>query len=152
VGGVIFHQRISDLFEDIMFPGGLTYSGHPLAMASINAALHAMDEEGMIEHAKAMGEDHLRPGLLALHAKHPVMGEVRGLGCFFALDLVEDPVTKAPLDAASVGRIKGEIVARKLLPFVVDNRIHVVPPLIVTPEQIQSALGIYDDALSAAGF
>ncbi len=62
------------------------------------------------------------------------------------------PGDEGALDAASVGRIKGEIVARKLLPFVVDNRIHVVPPLIVTPEQIQTALGIYDDALSAAGF
>jgi taurine--2-oxoglutarate transaminase len=74
-------------------------------------------------------------------------------GCFFALDLVAKTLSrKLPLDAASMGRIKGEIVARKLLPFVVDNRIHVVPPLIVTPEQIETALGIYDEALSAAGF
>ena len=152
VGGVIFHQRIADFFEDTMFPGGLTYSGHPLAMASINAALQAMTDEGMVENAKAMGEDHLRPGLLALQAQHPVIGDVRGLGCFFALDLVADPITKAPLDAGAMGRLKGEMVARKLLPFVVDNRIHVVPPLIVTPEQIETALHIYDEALSAAGF
>jgi taurine--2-oxoglutarate transaminase len=51
-----------------------------------------------------------------------------------------------------MGRLKGEMVARKLLPFVVDNRIHVVPPLIVTPEQIETALHIYDEALTAAGF
>jgi taurine--2-oxoglutarate transaminase len=152
VGGVIFHQRIAEFFEDTMFPGGLTYSGHPLAMASINAALQAMEDEGMVNNAKTMGEDHLRPGLLALQANHPAIGDVRGLGCFFALDLVADPVTKAPLDAAAMGRIKGEIVARKLLPFVVDNRIHVVPPLIVSPEQIQTALHIYDEALTAAGF
>ena len=152
VGGVIFHQRIAEFFEDTMFPGGLTYSGHPLAMASINAALQAMEDEGMVNNAKTIGEDHLRPGLLALQANHPAIGDVRGLGCFFALDLVADPVTKAPLDAAAMGRIKGEIVARKLLPFVVDNRIHVVPPLIVSPEQIQTALHIYDEALTAAGF
>ena len=63
-----------------------------------------------------------------------------------------DPVTKSPLDAGAMGRLKGEMVARKLLPFVVDNRIHVVPPLIVTPEQIETALHIYDEALTAAGF
>ncbi len=152
VGGVIFHQKISDYFEDTMFPGGLTYSGHPLAMASITAALGAMKAEGMVENAKAMGDNHFRPGLATLAAAHPVIGDVRGLGCFFALDLVADPVTKAPLDAASMGRIKGELLARRLLPFVVDNRIHVVPPLIVTPEQIDTALGIYDEALTAAGF
>jgi taurine---2-oxoglutarate transaminase len=152
VGGVVFHKRISDFFDDAMFPGGLTYSGHPLAMASINAALQAMKDEGIVENARTMGEEHLRPGLATLQANHAVIGDVRGLGCFFALDLVADPVTKAPLDAGSVGRIKGEIIARKLLPFVVDNRIHVVPPLIVTPEQIQHALHIYDEALTAAGF
>ena len=152
VGGVIFHQKISDYFEDTMFPGGLTYSGHPLAMASITAALGAMKAEGMVENAKAMGDNPFRPGLATLAAAHPVIGDVRGLGCFFALDLVADPVTKAPLDAASMGRIKGELLARRLLPFVVDNRIHVVPPLIVTPEQIDTALGIYDEALTAAGF
>jgi len=152
VGGVIFHQKISDYFEDTMFPGGLTYSGHALAMASMTAALGAMKAEGMVENAKAMGDNHVRPGLATLAAAHPVIGDVRGLGCFFALDLVADPVTKAPLDAASMGRIKGELLARRLLPFVVDNRIHVVPPLIVTPEQIDTALGIYDEALTAAGF
>jgi taurine--2-oxoglutarate transaminase len=152
VGGVVFHRRIAEYFDDTMFPGGLTYSGHPLAMASINAALGAMKDEGIVDNARIMGDEHLRPGLLKLQEEHPAIGEVRGLGCFFALDLVADPVTRAPLDAVAVGRLKTELVTRKLLPFVVDNRIHVVPPLIVTPDQIATALGIYDEAFTAAGF
>jgi taurine--2-oxoglutarate transaminase len=149
VGGVVFSKALAQYFDNAMFPGGLTYSGHPLAMASIVATLDAMSEEGMLEHSREMGEKYLRPGLLALAKKHPMIGEVRGLGCFFALDLVSDPHTRQPLDAATVMKLKGELVARKLLPFVVDNRIHVVPPLIVTPEQIAEALAIYDEAFTA---
>jgi taurine--2-oxoglutarate transaminase len=149
VGGVVFSNALSQYFDNTMFPGGLTYSGHPLAMASIVAALDAMSDEGMVENAREMGEKHLRPGLTALAAKHSMIGEVRGLGCFFALDLVADPVTREPLDAATIGKLKSELLARKLLPFVVDNRIHVVPPLIVTPEHIATALAIYDEAFAA---
>jgi taurine--2-oxoglutarate transaminase len=152
VGGVIFSTTLSDYFEFHMFPGGLTYSGHPLAMASIVAALDAMQDEAMLDNATMIGEEHLRPGLADLAAKHPVIGEVRGLGCFFALELVSDPESRKPLDAGSVLAIKAEILSRGLLPFAVDNRIHVVPPLIVTPADVSQALRIYDEALSAAGF
>ncbi|MFM1953408.1 MAG: hypothetical protein RL187_617, partial [Actinomycetota bacterium] len=148
----VFHRKLAEFFDDKMFPGGLTYSGHPLAMASINAALQAMEDEGMVDNAQKMGDDHLRPGLLALQEKHPVIGDVRGLGCFFALELVEDRVTKKPVEASVIGTLKTEMVTRGLLPFVVDNRIHVVPPLIVNAEQVDQALAIYDDALEAAGF
>ncbi|MCF8547315.1 MAG: aspartate aminotransferase family protein [Pontimonas sp.] len=149
VGGVVFSNALAQYFDNTMFPGGLTYSGHPLAMASIVAAPDAMNDEGMVDNAREMGEKYLRPGLTALAAKHPMIGEVRGLGCFFALDLVADPVTREPLDAATVGKLKSELLSRKLLPFVVDNRIHVVPPLIVTPEHIATALAIYDEAFAA---
>jgi taurine---2-oxoglutarate transaminase len=149
VGGVVFSEALAQYFDNTMFPGGLTYSGHPLAMASIVATLDAMESEGMVAHAAQMGEQYLEPGLHTLAQKHPMIGEVRGLGCFFALDLVADPVTREPLDAATMGRLKTELLSRHLLPFVVDNRIHVVPPLIVTPDEIAQALAIYDEAFQA---
>jgi taurine--2-oxoglutarate transaminase len=152
VGGVIFSTTLSNYFESHMFPGGLTYSGHPLAMASIVAALDAMEEEAMLDNATMIGEEYLRPGLADLAKAHPVIGEVRGLGCFFALELVSDPESRTPLDAGAMANIKAEILSRGLLPFAVDNRIHVVPPLIVTPEDVSQALRIYDDALTAAGY
>jgi taurine---2-oxoglutarate transaminase len=149
VGGVVFSTTLSEYFDDRMFPGGLTYSGHPLAMASIVATIDAMAEEGMVENAREMGDKHIRPGLMKLADAHPIIGEVRGLGCFFALDLVADPVTKKPVDQAMMGSLKAEMLSRGLLPFVVDNRIHVVPPLIVNAEQIDQALSIYDEAFHA---
>ena len=148
-GGVVISESIANEFENQVFPGGLTYSGHPLAMASIVGALDAMEADGIVENAKVIGRDHLAPGLAALAAKHPLIGEVRGLGVFWALDLVIDPETREPVSATTILELKKELLARGLLPFAADNRIHVVPPCIVTPEEVATALAIYDEAFTA---
>jgi taurine---2-oxoglutarate transaminase len=108
-----------------------------------------MTDEGVVENAKLIGEKHLGPGLHALAEKHPMIGEVRGLGVFWALDLVTDRATRQPVGADVIGRLKSELMARKVLPFAADNRIHVVPPCIVTPEQVAVALQAYDGAFTA---
>jgi taurine---2-oxoglutarate transaminase len=148
-GGVVISESIANKFDDDVFPGGLTYSGHPLAMASIVAALDAMTSEGIVDNARTIGTNHLGPGLRALAEKHPVIGEVRGLGVFWALDLVEDRTSRLPVSSAVIGALKGELMARGLLPFFADNRLHVVPPCVVTPDEVARALAIYDEAFSA---
>ena len=148
-GGVVISESIANDFETQVFPGGLTYSGHPLAMASIVASIDAMDEEGIIDNARMIGADHLGPGLAALAAKHPMIGEVRGLGVFWALDLIDDPETRDPVSGAVVAQVKTELMARGLFPFSADNRIHVVPPCVVTPDEVARALAIYDEAFTA---
>jgi taurine---2-oxoglutarate transaminase len=144
VGGVIFTPDIAAHFDNTVFPGGLTYSGHPLAMASIIAALDAMENEGIVENARLIGDTVLGPGLRALQDKYPVIGEVRGLGVFFALDLVKDRTTKEPVDAAYIGKLKSTLLEHGLLGFAAENRLHVVPPLIVTDEQVAEGLEILD--------
>lgn len=148
-GGVIMSPRVAAEFDERVFPGGLTYSGHPLAMASIVASIDAMTEEGIIDNAAMIGADHLGPGLRALAEKHPMIGEVRGLGVFWALDLVTDAGTREPVGPAVIGALKKELLARGVIPFAADNRIHVVPPCIVTPEQVATALEAYDAAFTA---
>ncbi|GAA3748310.1 aspartate aminotransferase family protein [Leifsonia bigeumensis] len=148
-GGVVISESIANAFVDEVFPGGLTYSGHPLAMAAIVATLDAMDEEGIIENAATIGRDHLAPGLAELQAKHPMIGEVRGVGVFWALDLVADRATHEPVNAAVIGALKSELQQRGLLPFASENRIHVVPPCVVTTDEVASALRIYDEAFTA---
>ncbi|GAA1058256.1 aspartate aminotransferase family protein [Agromyces luteolus] len=147
VGGVVISDEIAADFDEQVFPGGLTYSGHPLAMASIVGALDAMESEGIVDHARRVGAEAIAPALTELAEKHAVIGEVRGEGVFWALDLVADPETREPLPAAEVGRIKGAIVERGLLPFVAENRIHVVPPCVVTAEEVEQATAIYDEVL-----
>jgi taurine--2-oxoglutarate transaminase len=148
-GGVILSESIANAFDAQVFPGGLTYSGHPLAMASIVGALDAMETEGIVENAKMIGEDHLAPGLAALAAKHPMIGDVRGVGVFWALDLVDDVATHAPVSAATIGELKKQLLSRGLLGFFADNRLHVVPPCVVTPKEVETALSIYDEAFTA---
>jgi taurine--2-oxoglutarate transaminase len=146
-GGVLIPPVIAAEFDTRVFPGGLTYSGHPLAMASIVATIDAMREEGIVEHARRIGAEVLAPALHALAERHACIGEVRGLGVFWALDLVEDRETRAPLAAPEMARIKQGLVAGGLLPFVQDNRVHVVPPCIVTEDEVARAIAIYDAVL-----
>ena len=81
--------------------------------------------------------------------RSPLIGDVRGLGVFWALDLVADPVSREPVSGVVIGQLKKELMARGLLPFAADNRIHVVPPCVVTPEEVARALAIYDEAFTA---
>lgn len=146
-GGVLISEPIAAYFNDHFFPGGLTYSGHPLAMAAIVATLDAMDEEGVVENAAKIGNGVLGEGLKTLAAKHPIIGEVRGSGVFWALELVVNQQTRQPVPAAIMTEIKSTLLKHGLLPFVVENRIHVVPPCIVTEAEVTQGLAILDSVL-----
>ncbi|THI92108.1 aspartate aminotransferase family protein [Nocardioides sp.] len=148
VGGVVISDAIASTFDDRVFPGGLTYSGHPLAAASIVASIDAMEEEGIVDHARQLGAEVIGPGLAALANRHPVVGEVRGAGVFWAVELVADRSTREPLSAALMGRAKAELLGRGLIPFIADNRIHVVPPCVVTADEVAEALKAYDAVLT----
>ena len=146
-GGVLISEPIARYFDDHFFAGGLTYSGHPLAMAAIVATIDAMKEEKVVENAASIGNEVLRPGLEALAEKHAIIGEVRGRGLFQALELVSDRAKKTPLAAGDMAEIKGALTEAGLLSFVVENRIHVVPPCTITAEQVQKGLGILHGVL-----
>lgn len=150
LGGVLLSDAVAATFDERVFPGGLTYSGHPLATAAAVATIEAMTSEGIVEHAHAIGVDVLGPALAGLAERHEVIGEVRGEGVFWALELVSDRATREPVSAAVMGRIKSALFERDLLPFVSENRIHVVPPCVVTAEEIAQAVAIYDDVLSTS--
>jgi taurine--2-oxoglutarate transaminase len=147
-GGVIISDEIASDFDSTVFPGGLTYSGHPLAMASIVGALDAMADEGIVENAATIGREAIGPALTELAEKHAVIGEVRGEGVFWAMELVADATTREPLPAPVMGKIKTALVGRGLLPFVQDNRIHVVPPCTVTADEVAEAIDAYDAVLT----
>ena len=152
-GGVVISGDIAETFRERVFPGGLTYSGHPLAMASIVASIDAMKEEGIVENAARIGRDVLAPGLAELAEKHPVIGDVRGLGVFWALDLVKNRATKEPLapyggSSPAMNQFMSECRARGLMPFMNFNRTHVVPPCIVTDSEAREGLAILDEVFT----
>lgn len=153
VGGVVISDPIAATFDERVFPGGLTYSGHPLAAASIVASIDAMKEEGIVENAARIGEDVLGPGLRELAERHPVIGEVRGLGVFWALDLVSSRETREPLapyggSSPAMAELTAEVKKRGALPFANFNRYHVVPPCTITEAEAKEGLAILDEAFA----
>ncbi|CAL8972804.1 Hypotaurine/taurine--pyruvate aminotransferase [Cellulomonas sp. T2.31MG-18] len=148
-GGVLISDPVAATFDERVFPGGLTYSGHPLAMAAIEATVTAMEDEGVVPNAAAIGTDVLAPGLAELAAGQPLVGEVRGTGVFWAVELVADRDSRRPVSPATMGAVKRALLDRGLLPFVSDNRIHVVPPCVISSEDARRGLAIIDDALTA---
>ncbi|MDQ1581871.1 MAG: taurine---2-oxoglutarate transaminase [Microbacteriaceae bacterium] len=148
-GGVIISEPVAHTFDERVFPGGLTYSGHPLAMASIVATLDVMEADGIVQNAATVGATAIGPALAELAERHPLVGDVRGEGVFWAVELVADRVTREPVSAAVMAAARTGLLERGLLPFIQDNRIHVVPPCIVTADEVAEAIAIYDETLSA---
>ena len=158
LGGVLISERVAATFEDRVYPGGLTYSGHPLACASAVASMTIMREEGIIEHARRLGSEVIGPGLAALADRHPSVGEVRGLGVMWALELVRNRETREPLvpynasgpDAAPMAELANACKQAGLWPFTHFNRTHVVPPCTTSAEQVREGIAILDGALAVA--
>ncbi len=155
LGGVAISPAIYETFAHRPYPGGLTYSGHPLATAAAVATINAMADEGMVENAAKIGAEVLAPGLAELAAKHRSVGEVRGAGVFWAVELVADQQTREPLapyggSSPAMNAVVGACKANGLLPFANFNRIHVVPPCNVTEEEAREGLAILDSALDIA--
>jgi taurine--2-oxoglutarate transaminase len=155
LGGVAISDPIYRTFADRPYPGGLTYSGHPLACAAAVATIETMEDEGIVEQAAALGADVFEPGLRELAAKHEWIGEVRGTGVFWALELVSDRETREPLapyggSSPQMAAIQAACSRRGLLPFANFNRIHLVPPLTITADEVREGLDILDQALTEA--
>jgi taurine---2-oxoglutarate transaminase len=158
LGGVVIGRHVADTFRDRPFPGGLTYSGHPLACASAVASINIFREEGIVEHSRMLGESIIGPGLEALKAKHPSIGDVRGLGTFWAIELVRNRETREPLvpfnaagpDAKPMVELANACKAAGLWPFTHFNRMHVVPPCNTPVHEVEQGLAIIDEALSVA--
>jgi taurine--2-oxoglutarate transaminase len=157
LGAMIVRKPIADWVRDKYFAGGLTYSGHPLACASAVASIEAFKEEGIVENSAEMGGVFAEK-LRELESKHPSIGDVRGLGCFWGIELVKNRETREPLVPfnatgeafAPVARVAKAALERGLYLMTHWNVIIVAPPLTITRDEIDEGIGILDEALSIA--
>ncbi|MEV7415964.1 aspartate aminotransferase family protein [Streptomyces sp. NPDC089919] len=156
LGGVAISPEIADTFATRPYPGGLTYSGHPLACAAAVATITTMAEEDVIGHSARIGERVLGPGLRELAGRHPSVGEVRGLGTFWALELVRNRETREPLvpygaagaAMAPVNAFAAACRERGLWPLTTMNRTHIAPPCTLSEAEAKEGLAVLDEALS----
>ena len=157
LGAMIVREPIADWVRGKYFAGGLTYSGHPLACAAAVASIEAFREEGIVENSAAMGEV-FREELAGLQERHPSIGEVRGLGCFWGLELVRNRETREPLvpfnatgDAmAPMSRLARAALDRGLYLMTHWNVIMVCPPLTITRDELEEGIASLDEALAVA--
>src|SRR5712691_5314769 len=157
LGAMTVREHVYDAIKDRFFAAGLTYSGHPLACAVACASIEAYREEGIVENAAAMG-DVLGEELPRLAERHPSIGDIRGLGLFWGLELVRNRETREPLvpfnaggeAAAPVARLAKAALERGLYLFVHWNVVMIAPPLTITREELDEGLSILEEVLAIA--
>ncbi|UVJ39606.1 aspartate aminotransferase family protein [Arthrobacter sp. CJ23] len=155
LGGVAISPEIAATFATRPYPGGLTYSGHPLATAAAVATINTMEREGIVDHAARVGAEVIGPALADFAARHKSVGEVRGKGVFWAIELVKDRETREPLapygaSSPEMNQLIAACKSRGLIPFANFNRIHVVPPCNISVEDLKAGLTILDEVLDIA--
>jgi taurine--2-oxoglutarate transaminase len=154
---MVVRKPIAEWVRDKYFAGGLTYSGHPLACASAVASIEAFKDEGIVEHAAEMG-GVFAERLGVLQERHPSIGDVRGLGCFWGIELVKDRETREPLvpfnatgeSFAPVARMAKAALERGLYLMTHWNVVMVCPPLTITRDEVDEGIAILDEALAVA--
>ncbi|MGO4385652.1 aspartate aminotransferase family protein [Specibacter sp. RAF43] len=158
LGGVVISDEIAAIFNDTTYPGGLTYSGHPLACAPGVATFKVFERDGILAHVRDLGTRVIEPTLTSWLAKHPSLGEVRGRGLFWALELVTNQETREPLvpfnasgeQARPMAEVAAACKARGVWPMINNNRIHLCPPLVITEGELREGLAAIEEALAVA--
>lgn len=158
LGGVAISKLITETFAHRPYPGGLTYSGHPLAAATGLATFQVLERDDILARVRDLSERVVCPALEEMAARHPSVGEVRGLGLFWAIELVRDRDTREPLvpfnasgeAAKPMAQVATACKERGVWPFTHFNRVHIVPPLVIPEADLQRGLGVIDEALTTA--
>jgi taurine--2-oxoglutarate transaminase len=146
LGAVIVSEPISEYFDDKMLWCGLTYSGHPLACAAGVATIKVYEEDGLLQNAIKVGS-YLGKRLEVIKRNHPSVGDVRYIGLFTAIEIINDKKTKKPIDPLTeTGKFLRD---NGLFTFIFHNVIFVVPPLCINESQIDDGLSIIEDSLAS---
>jgi taurine--2-oxoglutarate transaminase len=150
--------KIAAYFDEHFFSHGHTYEAHPLTLAPAIASIEEMKRMKLAERATELG-GYLGPKLEALKAKHRCVGDVRGLGLFWAVDLVKNRMAKTPFNTMKDKVAGKQLVVDKVAAKMMSNGVFlqawmshfvIAPPLIITKEQIDHGFAALDEALAIA--
>jgi taurine---2-oxoglutarate transaminase len=151
-------EKIGDYFQDHYFAHGHTYEAHPMTLLPAVATIHEMQRLGLVERAREL-EPYVAKGLKVLKEKHPSVGDVRGRGLFWGVDLVRNRKTKEPFNTYAekiFGKtlVVDQIGAKTLQDGVIIqgwvSHFVIAPPLIVTKEEIDRGIDALDRHLHLA--
>ena len=151
-------KRIADYFEENYFSHGHTYEAHPMTLGPAVATIEEMQRLGLVERAAALAP-YVGAKMEALKARHPSIGDVRGKGLFWGVELVKNRETKEPFNTMA-DKVEGKAlvvdqVAAKMMTMGVSQQAWVshfviAPPLIVTEAELDLGIAALDEALVIA--
>jgi taurine--2-oxoglutarate transaminase len=156
LGVVATTRAIAEYFDDHFFAHGHTYEAHPLTLAPAVAAIDEYKRLGLIDRARTLGES-VGARLRAIAEKHPSVGDVRGMGLFWAIDLCADKATRRPFntyqDKANrkplvVDQVVADMGGKGISVMGWVNHIVIAPPLVITEEELEEAYAALDAALA----
>jgi 4-aminobutyrate aminotransferase / (S)-3-amino-2-methylpropionate transaminase / 5-aminovalerate transaminase len=130
---------------------GGTFVGNPVGLAAAAAVLDVIEDEGLLDRAERIGET-IRSRMLGWQERHRQIGDVRGLGAMLAIELVEDRETRRPAPglASAVAEAAASRGLLLLKAGIHSNCIRVLSPLVITDQELEEALGAWEEALAAA--
>jgi taurine--2-oxoglutarate transaminase len=152
LGAVAMKPEIAAAYNDVVYQGGLTYTAHPISLAAAIANINVMRDDLIVEHAHEMGPV-LHRMLNDLGEQHPSVGEVRSIGLFGIIELVRDRKTKEPLatwnsSSPEMNALRKELLAKGLFLYTHWHTLLIIPPLVITEQQLAEGFAILDEALS----
>ncbi|MBI5493740.1 MAG: aminotransferase class III-fold pyridoxal phosphate-dependent enzyme [Deltaproteobacteria bacterium] len=151
-------RKVADYFEEGWFAHGHTYESHPLTLAPAVAAIDEYKRLDLINGAKRMGEK-FGPKLRKLMDSHPSVGDVRGLGLFWCVELVKNRKTKEPFNTFHdkyarkpllIDQVTGALLKQGVSMMGWMSHLIIAPPLIITEAQLDEAVAALDVALKIA--
>jgi len=154
LGAVAMREEIAEFFNERIFQSGLTYNAHPISLAAAIANIEVLREERLIEHTQEMGPV-LRRFLTDLGESHPSVGEVRSIGLFGVIELVKNRTTREPISPFNSNSPEMTLLRKTLLDMGLYIYTHwhtilVIPPLIITEDQLKEGFDVLDKALEIA--
>lgn len=150
--------KIAAHFDDHYFAHGHTYEAHPMTLAPAVATIHEMQRLGLVDRANKIGA-YLGEKLKALPARHPSIGDVRGIGAFWAVELVKNKQTKEPFNTMSdkvegkplvVDQVAADALKRGVALQAWVSHFVIAPPLIIEESEVDEGVAALDAALSIA--
>ena len=151
LGAVAMRPEIAAAFDQRVFESGLTYTSHPVSLAAAVANIQVMKEDGIVEHAAAMGPV-LHKLLADLGEAHPSVGDARSIGLFGIIELVKDRKTKEPMapwngSSPEMTALRKYCLDHGLYVYTHWHTVLIIPPLIITEEQLREGIAVLDEAL-----
>ncbi len=149
IGAAIVSDEIAEFFETATFAQGHTYAAHPLTCAAALRTIQVYEEDELMPQVKAKGAQ-VEVGLHELQERHPSIGEVRGLGLFWGLELVQDRETKAPMPDSVVKAVAKRCMELGAHVIAMRSVIVFAPPLVIADDELEEGMNLIDRALEVA--